>query len=376
MKLIVFVGTGKYEPITYRWGKYEKYTKFFSDALVEWLQPRTTCVMLTDTARQHQNWQELKPLLQERTEICEIRIPDGKSEQELWQIFQRIADTVELKDELAFDITHAFRSLPMLALLVIAYLKQIKEVQIRHLLYGAYEARENGVAPVFDLTPFAELLDWLTAAKMFITTGNASELAQLLENIQDEAWRERLPQRPRHLKRLADALTKVSAHLLLSRVPLLAESVRKLQSRLEPQDGARAEISEWAPPLIPLLERITETYSPFADDDLRTQAKLIEWYYQHGHIVQAMTLAREWIISYQLAQQGKDWRDRKARDQMEGYLNVHVKQYPLWSEVSKLRNDLAHCGFGRAEGQVLKIRSIREQAREIIQAILEEAGEN
>ena len=337
---------------------------------MEWLQPRTTCVMLTDTARQHQNWQELKPLLQERTEIREIRIPDGKSEQELWDIFQRIADVVELKDELAFDITHAFRSLPMLALLVIAYLKQIKEVQIRHLLYGAYEARENGVAPVFDLTPFAELLDWLTAAKMFITTGNASELAQLLEQIQNEAWRERLAQPPRHLKGLADALIEVSAHLLLSRVPLMAESVRKLQSRLEPQDGARAEISEWAPPLIPLLERITETYSPFANDDLRTQAKLIEWYYQHGHIVQAMTLAREWIISYQLAQQGKDWRDRKARDQMEGYLNVHVKQYPLWSEVSKLRNDLAHCGFGRAEGQVLGIKSIQQQSEQVVNEIL------
>jgi hypothetical protein len=119
-----------------------------------------------------------------------------------------------------------------------------------------------------------------------------------------------------------------------------------------------------------LLEHITETYRPFADDDLRTQAKLIEWYYQHGHIVQAMTLAREWIISYQLAQQGKDWRDRDARDWMEEYLNVHVKQYRLWSMVRDLRNDLAHCGFGRAKDEVLKPDSIRDMAHKVVEEIL------
>jgi hypothetical protein len=42
MKRIIFVGTGNYAPITYRWGERKKHTKFFSEALVEWLQPQTT----------------------------------------------------------------------------------------------------------------------------------------------------------------------------------------------------------------------------------------------------------------------------------------------------------------------------------------------
>jgi len=69
MKLITFVGTGCYEPILYRWGEREHSTRFFSDALVEWLQPKTTCVVLTEVARQHPNWQELEPLLRGRTEV-------------------------------------------------------------------------------------------------------------------------------------------------------------------------------------------------------------------------------------------------------------------------------------------------------------------
>jgi CRISPR-associated DxTHG motif protein len=370
MKLITFVGTGRYEPVIYRWGEREHSTRFFSDALVEWLQPETTCVMLTKVARQHSNWQELEPLLRGRTEVREVHIPDGESEQELWQIFQRITEVVEPNDELVFDITHAFRSLPLLTLLATAYLKQVAEVRIRYILYGAYEARADGIAPAFDLTPFAELLDWLAAAKIFLTTGNAAELAHLLEAVQDEAWRARLAQPPRNLKSLANTLTEISNHLLLNRVPLLAESARRLQSHLDPRHEAHAEIAVWAPPLAPLLERIAQSYSAFANDDLRTQAHLIEWYHRHGHVMQAVTLAREWVISYRLVQQGKDWQDRGAREQMEQHLNAHAVQDALWSKVRDLRNDLAHCGFGRAKAQVLDVQSIQQRTREVVEEIL------
>lgn len=40
------------------------------------------------------------------------------------------------------------------------------------------------------------------------------------------------------------------------------------------------------------MDQVSETYYPFAQDDLHTQAKLIDWYYENEHIVQAVTLAR------------------------------------------------------------------------------------
>ncbi len=372
MKLITFLGKGPYHLVTYRWGEREKETKFFAEALVDWLQPKTVCVMLTQGVRDDDSWRELESQPQRYpSEICPITIPDGKNEQELWIIFQQItAEAVEDEDELVFDITHGFRSIPVLGLLAVAYLKQVKHVRIRYLLYGAFEAvpREEKTKPVFDLTPFAELLDWLTAVKMFIATGNASEMAQKLKAIHKEAWKERLPEPPRHLKGLAEALEEVSNSLLLSRVPLLSESVASLQQRASISE-TRAEIERWAPPLVPLLDQISETYHPFARDDLRTQVKLIEWYYQHGHIVQAVTLAREWVISYNLQQQGKDWRDMRERKAMECMLNAEAIKDPLWSKVRDLRNDLAHCGFGRAEGQVLSVDSILCQTSKIIDEI-------
>lgn len=365
MKLITFIGIGDYESVIYQWGEHTKETRFFAEALVEWFEPEMVCVILTPMAKQGDNWRNLKPLLENMTTIQEIDIPSGKNEQELWEIFQKITEAVADKDELVFDITHSFRSLPMLSLLAIAYLKQVKSVQIQHLLYGAYEAREGNVAPVFDLTPFAELLDWLTAVKMFIATGNANEMAGLLENIKRRARKE-----APNLDKLATAMRVVSNSLLLSRVPILSKSVGTLQKRL---DAVRTtgEVEQWAIPMTSLLNQMTETYHPFARDDLHTQAKLIDWYYEHGHIVQAATLAREWVISYNLQRQGKDWRDMRERKAMECMLNTEAIKDPLWSKVSYLRNDLAHCGFGRAEGQVLSVDSIRDQMRDIIDAIHE-----
>jgi CRISPR-associated DxTHG motif protein len=368
MKLIAFLGTGEYKCATYRWNDQTYKTSFVQEAFVHWLKPETTCVLLTEKARET-HWNNLCQRLQEHTQIVEVDIPDGKSEAELWRIFEKISDAVCEGDEIAFDITHGFRSLPMIALLTIAYLKQVKGVKVQYVLYGAYEARDNQGAPVFDLTPFAELLDWLAAAKMFITTGDSSELGQLIQEIQNDAYRNREAygeNLPRALKNFGAALAEVSHDLLLTRVPNLPKSVSNL---IEKQKRASAEVSDWTPPLRLLLDKIAAAYAPFQDDSLPTQAKLIRWYLNHNHIVQAMTLAREWVVSYHLHKEGKDWRDAAARKQMENQLNESLKQEALWSDIITIRNDLAHCGFGRAEGQVIAATSIRQNAEEVVKQI-------
>jgi CRISPR-associated DxTHG motif protein len=368
MKLITTLGAGEYKPVTYRWNDHTYETSFVQEAFVHWLKPEVTCVLLTEKARET-HWNNLCQRLQEHTQIVEVDIPDGKSEAELWRIFEKISDAVCEGDQIAFDITHGFRSLPVIALLTIAYLKQIKQVKVRYILYGAFDAKDEQGTPVFDLTPFANLLDWLAAAKMFMATGDSSELGQLIQEIQNDAYRNREAygeNLPRALKNFGAALAEVSHDLLLTRVPNLPKSVSNL---IEKQKQASAEVSQWAPPLRLLLDKIAAAYAPFQDDSLPTQAKLIRWYLNHNHIVQAMTLAREWVVSYHLHKEGRDWRSRKEREQMEKRLGESLQQDSLWSKIAEIRNDLAHCGFGRAEGQVIAATSIRQNAEEVVKQI-------
>jgi CRISPR-associated DxTHG motif protein len=368
MKLITFLGITDYEEVEYRWHDLSKPTKFVQEALVRWLQPETTCVLLTKEARK-KHWGDLCQRLQRHTQTVEgINIPDGKSEEELWEIFAAISKAVQEGDEIVFDITHGFRSLPMIALLTIAYLKQVKGVKVQHVVYGVYEKGKHE-APILDLTPFANLLDWLAAAKMFITTGDSSELGQLIQDVQDAAHRNKEAygdSLPLALKNFGAALKEVSNDLLLARVPNLPKSVSNL---IEKQKRASAEVSDWTPPLTLLLDKIADAYEPFQDDSLPTQAALIRWYLDHNHIVQAMTLAREWVVSYYAQQKSL------SRDDAEDELNQRANDQEsdelvqLWSSIRNIRNDLAHCGFGREEGQVLSATSIRQNAEEVVKQI-------
>ena len=368
MKLITALGAGKYEPVTYRWNAHTYETSFVQEAFVHWLKPEVTCVLLTEKARET-HWNNLCQRLQEHTQTVAIDIPDGKRESELWQIFTAISDAVHEGDEIAFDITHGFRSLPVLALLTIAYLKQIKQVKVRYILYGAFDAKDEQGTPVFDLTPFADLLEWLVAAKMFTATGDSSELGRLIQEVQNDAYRNRGAygeNLPRALKNFGMALEGVSNDLLLARVPNLPDSIRRLAQR---QSEANTEVGQWTQPLTLLLDKIAAAYAPFQDDSLPTQAKLIRWYLNHNHIVQAMTLAREWVVS--------DYARQKSlsRDDAEGELNQRANNQEndelvqLWSSIRNIRNDLAHCGFSRAEGQVLSATSIRQNAEEVVKQI-------
>jgi CRISPR-associated DxTHG motif protein len=334
MKLITALGAGKYEPVTYRWNDHTYETSFVQEAFVHWLKPEVTCVLLTEKARET-HWNNLCQRLQEHTQTVAIDIPDGKRESELWQIFTAISDAVHEGDEIAFDITHGFRSLPVLALLTIAYLKQIKQVKVRYILYGAFDAKDEQGTPVFDLTPFADLLEWLVAAKMFTATGDSSELGRLIQEVQNDAYRNRGAygeNLPRALKNFGMALEEVSNDLLLARVPNLpdSDSATSLNGRSE---ASARSLGQWTPPLTLLLDKIADAYEPFQDDSLPTQATLIRWYLDHNHIVQAMTLAREWVVSYHLHKEGKDWRDPHEREWMEQLLGEFLKLSPLWSKI-------------------------------------------
>lgn len=54
-----------------------------------------------------------------------VDIPDGKSESEIWEIFQKIYGCLSTNDSIVFDITHSFRSIPMLAITAINYARVI-----------------------------------------------------------------------------------------------------------------------------------------------------------------------------------------------------------------------------------------------------------
>ncbi|WP_373542336.1 CRISPR-associated DxTHG motif protein [Chamaesiphon sp.] len=133
--IIAFLGA---YPSTINYGyEYQgqvKSGRVFPEALRELVDFDRMYVCVTEDARA-QNWH----ILADDQRIEPIDIPDGKNPAELWDIFDKIAKIFSEHDEVIFDITQGFRSLPFLAFLFAAYLKVAKTVKIGSVLYGALD---------------------------------------------------------------------------------------------------------------------------------------------------------------------------------------------------------------------------------------------
>lgn len=126
-------------------------------------------------------WQKL---LGERLGVechCEIVDP-GDREEDQQAMWCAIDDHVKQGDDLVMDVTHAFRSLPILASFMVMYLRWAKDVQSVDLVYGAFGMGEDRrITPVVHLPLCQRLLEASEAVATLRHTGNYVPLVQCLD---------------------------------------------------------------------------------------------------------------------------------------------------------------------------------------------------
>ncbi len=394
MKLLTFLGTGKYSFTVYVWQGQEYGSRFAPAASCHFLQPEGLIVFLTEEARQ-QHYADLCQALPEGLEVQPIAIPPGRNEEELWEIFAQVSGAVRPGEEVAFDITHGLRSLPMVGLLVAAFLRMGLNVPLRAVLYGAYEVRqprgEADCTPMFDLSPMLSLLEWAAAAERFNRTGDARLLAGLLEGehraLAKKAQGDRVQLATlRRLSNLAGALKDISQSLRLIRPQRAMEKIAGLARCLAEAQPALA-YAPAARPFTLLLEGVQQAYQPLGLSNpaapeeaglaLATQKAMIRWYLEREQWVQAVTLAREWLVSWAMVQQGRrrilNQAERAAVEQALGAearalflsqqeeggraalslasLPQREEALSLWLALGQVRNDIDHAGMREGAGE-------------------------
>lgn len=389
MTILTILGAGNYAETNYVWGEHACRTNLFPAAVSSWFREATVKVVATGKA-----WETHGTRLADAIPSAErIPIPDGASDAELWEIFNKIVDAIPEGEEVVFDITHGFRSQPVIALLVAAFLRVAKGIQLKHIVYGAYEKdKEN--SPVFDLTPFVAMLDWASATERFLETGDARKFHDLLGDS--------LPPLADTLYGLSEGVAFLRTVEVARRAGELPEAIRSAKEAMGPEHA----------PLGLLLERIEESFKPLADreqqggvESLKAQWQQIKWLVDNGHYPAAASLAREWLVSVQVAySQNRPILpvDNRARSQAEGWLNTadrkdlrdspkpegHSKYHEapedwkpvvkLWAGLGEMRNDLMHCGMRKAPMQTdlitKKVKALPGQLADAVKPVGLEVG--
>ncbi len=353
LKALCFLGTGpqggKYSKTSYV--KHDDNTQcyrtdLFPEAVNQLYCPNKIIVFVTPQVKEGEYLCRLRKNLGaklKRVELLDI-LDRGNSEADMWKIFDVYQQSVDEGDEIILDITHGFRSLPMLAFPVVAYLRQVKQVELKHILYAPFDTRLESTGkntPIFDLTPFVNLLDWMNAVNVFQRTGDARPIADL-----------------EGVNTIRNKLTTLSNALLTNRTLEAQEAVGGVVSGLTHPKS----LEQLPSPFHILIDQVKDTYAGISvlnpkinpKESLTGQYVQIKWYIDNLHYLHAITLIREWLVSWELLQiyrTSPNLLDDTQRDKAENALNGRFaakSKLPLdklWSACADTRNDLAHCGM-------------------------------
>lgn len=276
------------------------------------------------------------PDLAEHVETVDI--PEGKNETEIWSIFQNIYQCLRKKDQIIFDITHSFRSIPMLAIAAINYAGVMKDCSLNGIYYGAYEASTKdpltGIkqASVFDLTVYNEILSWTHAADTLKKYGDPREITDVVKNPEkmrymNKAERKEWGPITNHvtaMKTMTEALfaCRGASPDVVEGRKAASSSIMKAYSDVKKTRDEIKEKPKNSEKIFPLYELLNEAESSFSDFDVKEnyQAGLaaIEWYIKNGMIQQGYTALEETTKTFLCSYYGLDGMNRDNREGIVG----------------------------------------------------------
>lgn len=253
-------------------------------------------------------------------------LPDGNNEEEIWEVFQHTFDAIEEGDELYFDITHGFRYLPMLILVLGNYSKFLKNTEVKSITYGNYVSRDKlkEEAPIIDLLPISYLQDWTTAAINFLDSGNVKRLSELCNSklkpiLRDEA--KLLGDTPaKTLNQFVKALNTVVSEMYTCR----SASILKSENIANLLDLSSQLEETTIKPLNPILQKIKDSFKDFVPSrDILNGYAAAKWCFDKGLYQQSLTILHENIVSQICEQENLNIYDTKERD----FVNYAFKIY-------------------------------------------------
>lgn len=238
-------------------------------------------------------------------------------------------------DQLYVDVTHSFRSMPLLLMNTLIYLQNMskKRVKIVAIFYGMSEMkRELGYAPVVNLKKALEVNNWISGAYSFSEFGDAKKISELLNSIDRSA---------------ANRLMDFSNANNLNNMVTLQKSVQNLKG-IHPEGLPLIARMTIAPVVQEFIKQIGDckTTSGF-------QFKLAVWHRdKHQFYASYLTLV-EAIISYvcevcHLCETDKEERDdaksilnRKPAETFEKHPELQTLKV-VYGKINDIRRKLAH----------------------------------
>lgn len=346
-----------------------------------------------------------------------VDVPTGMNSNEMFELFEILNDKIGDSPRVVFDITHGFRSQPLMGLMILNYLRATRpQLIIEDIVYGAFDLndyRQNDESPeltypIVSLKPLWELNEWAAAFRTFQQTGDARALTDKANQTHNSHVKKRLGQdgpiegRFPKLKTYANTLSKWQRQMDLCAIPSLFDEQGKgvtsgylHQISTEDWDELSDTVGRF---MRPLRTMVAETVEPMIADDwfsidgLEAQLKILEWLKEHGRHQPFLTIAREWLGLLIALAIGKP---AQAGDSLVGLMAAYAsRQYDpkkdskgdrielarriseifgddikIASDITNTRNGVNHCWIGHSEPSTKVIEKVLDTYPSLLDAL-------
>lgn len=247
-------------------------------------------------------------------------------------ILESLAAVVADHKRIVLDVTHAFRHLPMLALVAARYLRRVGEVEVEDIYYGALEMTPaGGETPVLRLGGMLDMLDWVDALAAYDKDGDPSSFAQLIRS---------------GAPRSAEALAKAAFHERINDVGQARGALRTFRRTIEEELSDDPLLKLFLPTLLARTEWVENPQFAHRQHQLATH------FLNHGDHLRASILGLESLITrlVQSAPGGLDPLNYENRErikkgwegQIRGPANQRTRMHQAYLDLREIRNCLAH----------------------------------
>ena len=402
---ISFLGTNNYIECKYRDGDYvSPPVRFIQEALArEWCRDWTAddriYIFCTEEAAR-KNWQDNgqeraasdieRQGLQQRLALFAaepdglkvpvemVPIADGFTEEDVWRIFSVVYEKLEPEDEIFFDVTHAFRSIPIFSVVLFNYARFMKDTRIMAVKYGAFEKLgpafqvkdvpvEQRLAPVLDLTNIVRLQEYNQIASNLKDFGKVKSLKSVLAYVGE------IPA-DGVIRDLSSSITEMDEYIATIDLKKIKSGnfIKKFRDSYKFVTRKRTIL---APIMNILHELYRETADFVPEASFRNIEAAINWTIKHDMLMQAYPLAEEYIIRWVAAKYAserpsalspkkyhifissllgmpqEDFEMRQWKESLAQYPDVAetladepfvIRLRPLYDKIRNMRNSLAH----------------------------------
>jgi len=335
---ISFLGKGDYKPVRYSLNdRTADVSPYVQAAELQIIGPDyfdKTFLVMTDSSRE-KHFKALRSELMKLgvENIHDISITEDLEPAHHWGWFETILSFIDHGDELTVDLTHGYRIIPIVFSTALNFLQKAKDIKIKAVYYGAFEAEKENTAPIVNAKDFYLINEWTDAVARLVEDadpGKLGSVAQKEENTNLKEFDD--PELVDAFDDLTKALKNVEIHTVSEKAARAVNLIRKKEAAASTTGRI-------------LLELVKEKFISLINDKSFTgrydfeyfqlQLEIVKILLDHQLFMQAYTVMREMLGSFGLITMKKkanisNKTGRKQRRKAELFIRMLQNDESEW----------------------------------------------